>query len=55
MSDHSESLNESGYYFIVPFFEPGQISDLHRIDAREEVINGTAITNRTTDYGICWQ
>jgi hypothetical protein len=38
ISDLSESLNESSYSFIVPFLEPGQISDIRLVDAREEVI-----------------
>jgi hypothetical protein len=38
VSNFSESLNESSYCFIVPLLEPGQISDLHLIDAREDVI-----------------
>jgi hypothetical protein len=38
VSDLSESLNESSYHFIIPLLEPGQISDLHLIDAREVVM-----------------
>jgi hypothetical protein len=38
ISDFSKLLNESSYYFIVTLLEPGQIGDLHLVDAREEVI-----------------
>jgi hypothetical protein len=38
VSNLSEYLNESNNYFIVPLLEPGQISDFHLMDAREEVV-----------------
>jgi hypothetical protein len=36
--DLSESLNESSYHFIVPLLEPGQISNLHLVNDKEEVV-----------------
>jgi hypothetical protein len=53
--DLSKSLNESSYYFIIPLFEPGQISDLHLMDAKEEVIVELLFQIRPLDYGVCWQ
>jgi hypothetical protein len=55
ISDLSESLNESNYCFIVPLLEPGQISDLHLVDAREEVIMELLFQIRPLDDGISWQ
>jgi hypothetical protein len=52
ISDLSESLNESSYGFIVPLFESGQISDLHLIDAREEVIMEPLFQIRPLDDGV---
>jgi hypothetical protein len=38
VSNLFESLNESNNCFIVPLLESSQISNLHLMDAREEVI-----------------
>jgi hypothetical protein len=54
VSDFSESLNDS-YCFIVSLLEPGQISDLHLIDAREEVIMELLFQIRPLDAGISQQ
>jgi hypothetical protein len=55
ISDLSESLNESNYCFIVPLLESGQISDLHFIDVREEVIVELLFQIRPLDDGISRQ
>jgi hypothetical protein len=55
ISDFSEPLNESSYCFIVSLLELGQISDLHLIDAREEVIVKLLFQIRPLDNGINWQ
>jgi hypothetical protein len=52
ISDFSEPLNESSYCFIALLFEPGQISDLHLIDAKEEVIMELGFQIRPLDDGI---
>jgi hypothetical protein len=55
VSDLSESLNESSYHFIIPLLEPGQISDLHLIDAREEVVMELLFQIGPLDDRISWQ
>jgi hypothetical protein len=55
ISDLSESLNEYSYCFIIPLLEPGQINDLHLIDARKEVVMELLFQIRPLDYGVCWQ
>jgi hypothetical protein len=52
ISDFSESLNESSYCFIIFLLESGQISNLHLIDAREEVIVELLFQNGPLDDGI---
>ena len=55
VSDLSESLNESNYCFIVPLLEPSQISDLHLMDAREEVVMELLFQIRPLDDRVSWQ
>jgi hypothetical protein len=55
ISNFSASLNKSSYCFIVPLLEPGQISDLHLVDAREEVIMELLFQIGPLDDGISWQ
>jgi hypothetical protein len=52
ISNLSESLNKFNYCFIVPLLEPGQISDLYLIDAREEVIVELLFQIRPLDDGV---
>jgi hypothetical protein len=51
ISNLSEYLNKFSYSFIVPLLEPGQISDLYLIDAREEVIVELLFQIRPLDDG----
>jgi hypothetical protein len=55
VSDLSKSLNESGYCFIVPLVEPGQISNFHLMDAREEVVMELLFQIRPLDDRVSWQ
>jgi hypothetical protein len=55
VSDFSKSLNESSYCFIVPLLEPSQISDLHLMDAREEVVMELLFQIGPLDDRFCWQ
>jgi hypothetical protein len=44
-----EPLNESYNCFIVPLFESGQISNLHLMNAREEIIMDLLLQIRSLD------
>jgi hypothetical protein len=55
ISDLSECLNESNYCFIVALLEPGQISDLHLVVAREEVIMELLFQITPLDDGVSRQ
>jgi hypothetical protein len=48
-------LNESSYCFIIPLLEPSQISDLHLIGAKEEVIMELLFQTEPLDDGISRQ
>jgi hypothetical protein len=55
ISDLSESLNESSYYFVIPLFEFGHINDLHLVDVREEVIMELLFQIEPLDDGVSRQ
>jgi hypothetical protein len=50
-----ESLNKSSNCFIVSLLEFGQISNLHLMDAREEIIVELLFQIGPLDNGIGWQ
>jgi hypothetical protein len=53
--DFSESLNESSNCFIVPLLEPGQMSNLHLMNAREEIVMELLFQIGPLNNGISWQ
>jgi hypothetical protein len=53
--DLSESLNESNNCFIVPLLESSQISNLHFMNAREEVIMELLFQIRPLDDRVSWE
>jgi hypothetical protein len=53
--DFSESLNESSNCFIVPLLEPGQVSNLHLMDAREKIVMELLFQIRPLNDEISWQ
>jgi hypothetical protein len=55
VSDLSKSLNESSNCFIIPLLELGQISNLHLMDAREEIIMELLFKIEPLDEAVSWQ
>jgi hypothetical protein len=55
VSDFPESLNESNNCFTIPLLEPSQISNLHLMNAKEEIIVELLFQIEPLDDGVSWQ